>query len=137
MSTAPKTRSARCGRRAIRWMKARGSRRRRETKAIMSSPLEGEESLCDQSNKNGLKQRPDRRFQLFRLGLGRIARHRLALAVHQELGEIPLDRFGAQQARLFLLQILEEGVGFGAVDFDLVEQGKGDAIVAGAELRDL
>ena len=52
------------------------------------------------SAKSAVIELPDRLFQLFRLGLRRIARHRLAVAVDQEFGEIPFDDLGAQNAGL-------------------------------------
>ena len=63
----------------------------------------------------------DRRFQFFRLGLRRIARHRLAVAADQEFGEIPFDRFAAQQARLGVLEIFVKRMGVRAIDLDLGE----------------
>src|SRR5207253_3116665 len=61
----------------------------------------------------------------------------VALAVDEELGEVPLDRLGAQQSRLRLLEILVDRRGRGAVDIDLGEKRKLHAVVELAELRDL
>src|ERR1700722_4958323 len=45
--------------------------------------------------------------ELFGLLAGRIAAHHTKLPVDQELGEIPTDRLGAQEARSFLFERLK------------------------------
>jgi hypothetical protein len=45
--------------------------------------------------------------ELFRLLAGRIAAQHAVAAVDKELGEIPLDRLGAQEARSFLFERLK------------------------------
>src|SRR5205823_2976028 len=72
-----------------------------------------------------------------RLDLRRVALDDVALAIDEKLGEIPLDRFRAQQARLRLLEILVERRRSRTVHIDLREEREGHAIVEIAELRDL
>src|SRR5437870_5470095 len=74
-----------------------------------------------------------------RLGLdvGRVAFDDLALAVDQELGEIPLDRLGAEQPRLFLFEVLVQRRRGIAVDVDLGEHRKRHAVIDLAERLDL
>src|SRR5437870_5002141 len=72
-----------------------------------------------------------------RLDLGRIALDDLTLAVHEELGEVPFDRFGAKQASFFFFQVLIQWSSIPAVDIDLREQRKRDTVVDFAKGRDL
>ncbi len=67
------------------------------------------------------------------LGVRRVALDDVALPVDQELGEVPLDRLGAQQSGLRRLEMLVERRGAGAVDVDLGEQRKRHAVVHLAE----
>jgi len=53
---------------------------------------------------------------------GRVPLHHLALAVRQELGEVPLD-LAAQRLALLLLQELVQRVGAGPVDLNLGKHG--------------
>src|SRR6266511_1628939 len=71
------------------------------------------------------------------LGLRRIAFDDVPLAVDEELGEVPLDRLGAEQAGLFLLQVLVKRRGGPAVDVDLREHRKRDAVIDFAERLDV
>lgn len=77
--------------------------------------------------------------RLERLGLGRRRPAPLDTPVlaDQELFEVPLDRLDAHDAGLLLLEPLPHGVGAGAVDVDLFEHGKADAVVDLAEALDL
>src|SRR5690606_14257487 len=72
------------------------------------------------------------------LGLvpGGVAGHHLAVSVHQELGEVPLDGPGAEDPRGLGLEVLEEGMGVVAVDLELGEEGKTDPVIELAELAD-
>src|SRR5690348_14070365 len=75
-----------------------------------------------------LQQSPDVPFDLLRLVRRRIAPHDVALAVDQELGEVPLDRFRTQHAGRGVLQVLVERMRIGAIDVDLREQRKGHLV---------
>ena len=70
-------------------------------------------------------------------GVRRVALDDVAVAIDQELGEVPLDRLGAEQSGLRLLQVLVERRRVLAVDVDLGEQRKRDAVVDLAERLDL
>ncbi len=61
----------------------------------------------------------------------------VALAIDQELGEVPLDGLGPEQSRLFLLQVLVERRGIGAIDVDLRKQRECHAVVDLAKRLDL
>src|ERR1019366_908664 len=82
--------------------------------------LRGEESLPEQLLDLWLdgRRRCHRRETLYDV----------ALLVHQELGEVPLDAI-AQQATLFALQKLEDRMRVVAVDLDLREQRKVHAVI--------
>src|SRR6185312_15172511 len=80
-----------------------------------------------------LDLRPDRLRRLVR----RIAGHHAALAIDQELGEIPFDRLAAEQAARLAFEPAIERMGVRPIDLDLVEHREADAEIAGAELRDL
>src|SRR5690606_1945751 len=70
-------------------------------------------------------------------GVGRrIALYHLAILVHQELGEVPLDRLAAKNARRFLLEVLVERMRVITIDVDLAEHREADAVVQLAELAD-
>lgn len=62
--------------------------------------------------------------------------HGDAVAVDQKFREVPFDFFGAKDSRFASLEKLEERVRMGAVDFNFVEDGKADAVVALAESAD-
>src|SRR4030095_2644755 len=64
-------------------------------------------------------------------------RHDLARAIDEELGEVPLDARGAEQARRLALQVLVDGVRVRPVDFDLREHREADTVVRRAEALDL
>jgi len=51
----------------------------------------------------------------------------------QELGEVPLDRFGAQDARGLLDQPLVQRVGIAAIDIDLGHHGEAHPVIELAE----
>lgn len=65
---------------------------------------------------------------------GREALYNVAIAIDEELGEVPLDKFSAKQARLFVLQPLVQSVRIVTVDVNLCEKGEGDAVVLSAKL---
>ena len=60
-----------------------------------------------------------------------------AVGADEELGEVPLDRLGTEKAGLLRLEEFVERVRLHTVHVDLYEQGEGDTVVSGAELRDL
>jgi len=62
--------------------------------------------------------------------------HDVALAVYQELGEVPLDR-AAEQPALLAFQEREQRMRPRPVDVDLGEQGEGHAVVGLTERADL
>src|SRR4051812_9764609 len=66
-----------------------------------------------------------------------IALHHPAILADQELGEVPLDRLDAEQARGFRRQPLVQRVRVAAVDVDLGHHREAHAVVALAELADL
>src|SRR5438045_4189871 len=84
-----------------------------------------------------LKQLLDVAGDRLRLDIRRVTLDDLAIAVDQELGEVPLDRLGAEQTRLRFLEVLIKRRGIGPIHVDLGEQWEGDAVVDLAELRDL
>src|SRR5690606_26810119 len=67
----------------------------------------------------------------------RIATDDLAVAVDQELGEVPLDGLGAQHSPALLLQEAEQRMRLVAVDVHLGEHREADVVVQRAELPDL
>src|SRR5258708_38480845 len=83
------------------------------------------------------EQLTNRRFQFLGPDFGRIARHRIAITVDQEFGEIPFDHPGAQKAALAAFEMVEQLVGARAIDLQLGEHGKGDAEILAAETGDL
>jgi hypothetical protein len=74
-------------------------------------------------------------------GLGRAggseSRHDVPGAIDQELGEIPFDRGGPQQARPLRFQEREQRMSAIAVDVNLREQRKRDVVFVLAELVNL
>src|SRR5512139_1237307 len=66
----------------------------------------------------------------------RIAPQDAPVPADQELGEVPLDRFGAEKARLLPAQVPVEGVRVRPVDVHLREQREGHVVVQRAELPD-
>jgi KUP system potassium uptake protein len=70
-------------------------------------------------------------------GVARVALQHPALAIDQELGEVPLDRLAAKQAGLFRLEVLVHRRRIVAIHVDFREQRKRHAVVDLAELRDL
>ena len=67
----------------------------------------------------------------------RIALEYRAVGADEELGEVPLDRLGAEKAGLLRLEVFVERVRVRTIHVDLCEQGESDAVVPGAELLDL
>jgi hypothetical protein len=65
-------------------------------------------------------------FQVFGFGEGGVAFNDSPLAIDKEFGEVPLDRFAAQQSGSGFGQILVQGMGVRAVDINFLEEGKGD-----------
>src|SRR4051794_106155 len=82
-----------------------------------------------------LQQFFDGTGDFFRRGLRRIACDNLAVCVHEELGEIPFDRFVGRRLRRLLLQPGEQRMRRLAIDLDLREQRKADAVILCAERR--
>ena len=68
---------------------------------------------------------------------GGVALEHLPVATDQELGEVPLDGLGAEQARRLGAQPCPERVRAAAVDFDLAHHREADAVVLLAEGTDL
>ena len=58
-----------------------------------------------------------------------------AVSSHQEFVEVPLNSAGTQKTTASPFQLAVEGVGVGAVHFNLREHRKGDGIVLGTEFR--
>src|SRR6185437_2069116 len=79
----------------------------------------------------------DEGAQLGRLRGGGKARHDAAFAVDEEFRKVPFDAPGAEHAAASAGEKLEEWMGSGAVDIDLGENGKADAVIALTKLRDL
>src|SRR5579864_2473056 len=79
----------------------------------------------------------DRFLDVFGLGHRREAIDDLAASVDEELGEIPLNVLGAENAGLLVLEILVERVCLRSVDIYLVEHRKAHAVVHLAERADL
>src|SRR5688572_8072629 len=73
---------------------------------------------------SSLQQRLDIGFEIFGLGRGREAIDHIALAVDQELGEVPFDGFAAEQAPGAALEPAIQRMGGLAVHFDFLEHGK-------------
>src|SRR5579863_9113008 len=63
--------------------------------------------------------------------------HNRSLAIDEKLGEVPVDALQPNKARLGRLQKPVERMRAGAVDVDLREDRKTDAVVALAEFSDL
>ena len=79
----------------------------------------------------------DVRGNVLRLVDGRETLHQRAVAADQEFGEVPLDRFGAQDARRDVRQPLEQRVRLGALDGNLFEQLEAHPVVLLTEGGDL
>src|SRR5690606_1097729 len=73
-------------------------------------------------------------FQGRRLVRRRVALDDLAVAAHQELGEVPLNGLGAQHAGVFTLHPAVQRVGVGAVDLGLGAPRVREAILRRAEI---
>src|SRR4030095_11482584 len=71
------------------------------------------------------------------LVLRRVSLDDLAVAVDQELGEIPFDRLGAQKPGLRVLEILVDGRRVVSVHVDLGKKRERDAVIDLAERFDL
>ncbi len=78
----------------------------------------------------GRRHRPLQRLRLHPRGE---ALDHPPVAADQELGEVPLDRPGAEQSRLFLLEVGEQRLGLRPVDLDLGQQREGDVVCQRAE----
>src|SRR5690348_15656123 len=83
-----------------------------------------------------LQQRGEVLADLLRRVGRRVAAHDLAFAIHQELGEVPLDRLGAEQAGRLVLEVFVKRVRVPAVDLGLGEQREADVVVDRAEVAD-
>jgi hypothetical protein len=77
------------------------------------------------------------RLQPLRLRSASPPRLDLAVLSDQKLLKVPLDPLQPHESRLLVLQPLEHGIRRIAVDVDLAEHGKTDAVVELAELLDL
>ena len=76
------------------------------------------------------------RFQFCGRGLRRVAFDYVALAIDEELGEVPANA-AAEEAGLLVFEELVERVGGVAVDVDFAEDGEFDAIVQVTERFDV
>src|SRR6185437_3080721 len=83
-----------------------------------------------------LQERGEILVDLLRLVRRRVTPHHVALAVDQEFGEIPLDRFRAQHARCSVLHELVQRVRVRAIDVNLGEQRKCHVVFRAAEVPD-
>src|SRR5580765_4755644 len=89
---------------------------RPETGALPTTGRSSEAASSALSARNGVwrvqrsrgmsKHRGDGVLDIFRLGGGGEPVHDVAVAVDQELGEVPLDVLGAQDAALLALQVV-------------------------------
>src|SRR4029078_1541996 len=61
----------------------------------------------------------------------------MALAIDQELGEIPFDAFSSENAGLFIPQKTIERMGVGAVDIDFRKHREFDGVAGFAKALDL
>src|SRR6185437_2151559 len=83
-------------------------------------------------------QRPlDVGLERLRRVVRRVARHDVALAIDEELREVPLDRLGPEETRLRALEKAIDRRRVLAVDVDLREHRKRHVVVRLAERRDL
>src|SRR5688572_1574624 len=80
-----------------------------------------------------LQQGLDIGFQILGLGGGREPIDHLAVAVDQELGEVPLDGLAAEHALGATLQPAIQWMRRIAIHVDFLEHGEADAIVLLAE----
>lgn len=116
-----------------------------------ASAQQGVHALCHLSNRscktcrgNGIKnsqihlleQFLDIRSDRVGLGSGRVALDHLALLVDEELGEVPLNAFKAEESGLLVLQELEDLVRVGAVNVRLRHDREAHAVVDHTEVRD-
>lgn len=79
----------------------------------------------------------NRGFQTLRLRRARPPLLDLPILADQKLFKVPLDPLQAHQPGLALLHPLVDGLGVGAVDVGLAEDGEGDAVVGEAEGLDV
>jgi hypothetical protein len=84
-----------------------------------------------------LEQPFDLRGEHFRALIGSKSPHNIALAVDEELGEIPLDFFSAENSALGPPEKLIERMSSGPVDLDFREDWERDAVVPVAKGSDL
>src|SRR3954465_13840113 len=76
-------------------------------------------------------------YQFLRLGPRRVARHRSAIAVDQEFGEIPFDDRCSENAGLVVFEMAIERVGLAAIDLQPGKHRKSDPEILAAEAGDL
>src|SRR3569833_1317790 len=82
------------------------------------------------------ERRLDCRLQAFRgVGGGEAALH-LAVSADQELGEVPLDALGSEEALLLLLEPGVKRMRSRTIDVDLLHHRKADVVGQGAEVGD-
>jgi len=74
-------------------------------------------------------------LEVFGSAVGAVTCQYSAVSSHQELGEVPLNSAGTQKAPAGPFQLAVNGVGVGAIHFDLREHREGDGIVLGTESR--
>ena len=55
--------------------------------------------------------------------------------IHQKFGEVPFDRFGAQQARGFIFEMLIQRMGIGPIHVNFGKHRKGNVIVGLAKIQ--
>ena len=49
--------------------------------------------------------------------------------IYKKFGEVPFDSFRSQETWRFIFQMLIEGMGIRAIDFDLGKHGEGDTVI--------
>src|SRR5690348_9639883 len=83
-----------------------------------------------------LQERGEILVDLLRLVRRRVTPHHVALAVDQEFGEIPLDRFRAQHARRGVLEVSIKRMRVRAIDVDLGKQRERHRVLRRTEVAD-
>ena len=74
-------------------------------------------------------------LEVFGSAVGAVTRQHSAVSSHQKLAEVPLNSAGTQKTPAGPFQLAVNGVGVGAIHFDLREHREGDGIVLGTESR--
>src|SRR5579875_144374 len=92
--------------------------------------------VCKRSRDSASEHRGEVPADLFGRVRRTIAAHHPALAVDQEFGEVPLDRFRTQHAGCGVFQELVERMRVRAVHVDLREQRKRDVVLRRTEVAD-